>query len=140
MKKLLISMIAVVSAIIMCFALAGCSKDVKGNTYVFEDYTITGYDEADKDYYENRIERIKTGYAGAEIAFNKDGSCSITFKGEEPEMGCYKQDGKKVYLAETKEDLDGEYAEVYELNGKKLIQTFTDEEDGITYTATFKKK
>lgn len=133
-------MIAVVSAIIMCFALAGCSKGVAGNTYVFEDYTITGYDEADKDYYDDRIERIKSNYEGVEITFNKDGTCTMSIKSEASDTGCYKQDGKKVYTAGTKEELDSEYADVYELDGKKLIQTYTDKEDGITYTLTFKKK
>ncbi|MDE7182335.1 MAG: hypothetical protein K2O41_04790 [Clostridia bacterium] len=138
MKKLVISMVAVVSAIIMCFALAGCSKDVKGNTYVFDDVKIEGTipDEA-KDYIDQMVEGLKSGYASASIKFNKDGTCVSSFGGEEA-TGYYKQDGKKVYLGET-EDFNTDDAESsFEVNGSKLEMTM--EEGGLKITIVLKKK
>lgn len=139
MKKLVISMIAVVSAIIMCFALAGCSKDVKGNTYVFDDVVIEGTipDEA-KDYIDQTVASMKEYMSGMTIKFNDDGTCTLSSDGEEAESGYYKQDGDKVYVSETKEGLDGDDSEVYEVDGSKLVQSGS--EGGMTIKVIFKKK
>ena len=153
MKKLLISMIAVVSAIIMCFALAGCSKSVKGNTYVFDDYKIEGYvpDEY-KDMLDSMIAETKKEMAGITYKFNDDGTgvCSWLDEDgkEETDNFFYKQDGKKVYLSETKEDLDnvdGEdvYVETMEVDGNKLVMSYTDKDDEgheTTFKYVYKKK
>ena len=136
MKKLVISMVAVVSAIIMCFALAGCSKDVKGNTYVFDDVKISADGASDAEI-EAAEAMIKLGYASASVKFNDDGTCVLSMGGEEM-TGYYKQDGKKVYVGET-EDFNTDDSEYYfESSGSKLKVTM--EEGGMKATITFKKK
>ncbi|MDE6104890.1 MAG: hypothetical protein K2G38_04340, partial [Clostridia bacterium] len=134
MKKLLISMIAVVSAIIMCFALAGCSKSVKGNTYVFDDFVVEGTipDEL-KEEIDGMVADMKENLVGVTYKFNDDGTGVCTWgEGEDDsDPFFYKQDGKKVYLAETKEaldDVDNEdnYVEIFEVDGNKLVQSGTE--------------
>ncbi len=137
-------MIAVVSAIIMCFALAGCSKDVKGNTYVFDDIIVEGtIPDEYKDEMDAMIAGMKEGMAGVSYKFNDDGTVTVTWGESGGDTGYYKQDGKKVYIAETKEDLDnvdGEDSnvETYEVDGSKLIAT--ESEGGMTMKMVFKKK
>ncbi|MDE7181720.1 MAG: hypothetical protein K2O41_01630, partial [Clostridia bacterium] len=134
-----ISMVAVVSAIIMCFALAGCSKSVKGNTYVFDDIKIEGtIPEEAKEYIEEMIAETKEMMAGVEVKFNDDGTYVATKDGQEVQKGYYKQDGKKVYVAGTEEGLDAENLEYYVVDGSKLV--LSESEDGLTIKMVYKKK
>ncbi|MDE6613420.1 MAG: hypothetical protein K2K28_02580 [Clostridia bacterium] len=131
MKKLVISMVAVVSAIIMCFALAGCSKDVKGNTYVFSDVKITAEnDSLTQEQIDAAANGIKEMYGEMTISFKDDGTFVMTM-GEHQETGNYKQDGDKVYL-------DDETDVYLEVSGSKISMTMS--EDGMKATIEFKKK
>ncbi|MDE6613419.1 MAG: hypothetical protein K2K28_02575 [Clostridia bacterium] len=151
-KKFIISISAVVSAIIMCFALLGCSNDanvkmyIKGNAYLFDDIIIEGnIPEEYKDEVEAMVAEMKEEMVGITYKFNGDDTGVCTWGEGESSIDAffYKQDGKKVYVAETKEaldDVDNEdnYVEIFEVDGSNLVQTGS--EGGLIMKIVFKKK
>lgn len=135
MKKIAISLVAVLSAILMCFGMTACGSSVVGNTYVFDRLEING-ESSDllNDMY-------KVVFAGFEITFNEDGTYVAKAFGEEETL-YYVQEGKTVYCYESEEDAkegDTSNAEVViTVSGKKI--KMQNDELGFEMTVVFKKK
>ncbi|MDE7440114.1 MAG: hypothetical protein K2N23_06380 [Clostridia bacterium] len=147
MKKFTLALVAVLSAILMCFGMAACSSGVAGNTYVFSDVKIE-YPEGTTDEMKTMIEAglasMKEGMKDTGFKFKDDGTCVSVVKGEEQadEVIYYVQDGNTIYLYETKEEADAgnkdEAEMTLKVNGSKLERS--GEEGGVNMTIVFKKK
>ena len=145
MKKIALAIIAVISVLVMSFALAACSSDVAGNTYKFNDIKVTYSDDVtdlEKITAEAVVGGMKEALKNASVTFEKDGTCKMSEGGdEEPEIAYYKQDGDKIYIFSTKEDLEAgntdEAVSELKVNGSKIEMSM--EENGTTMTMIYKK-
>ncbi len=145
MKKFTLALVAVISAILMCFGMAACSSPVAGNTYVFDDVKVTvadGSADGMQEAINQAIESIKEGYSSAEIKFDNDNTCTMTI-GTNSTTSYYSQDGATVYMYENKEDAVANNKDKAEdgtlkVSGSKIEMTM--EEGGMKATITFKKK
>ena len=135
MKKISLALVAVISAIFMCFGIAACSSSVAGNTYKYDSFEING----EKSDFLNDM--LKIYLAGCEITFNEDGTYVAKMFGEE-KTAYYIQDGKTVFCYTSKEDAEeGDISKAEQtitVSGKK-IKMFNDEM-GYDMTIIFKKK
>lgn len=140
MKKIVIALIAVISAFLMCFGISACSDsddsiEVAGKTYVFVSFDITyGDDVADEDKISDEdLNSTIEWYSQMEMTFYKDGTF-IWGEGEQ-EPRYYVQDGTTVSVYFDEDDLSF----VATVDGKKIVITTT-EEDGGVITIVYKRK
>lgn len=133
MKKFLTAMATVLAVVVMAVTLAGCTANVGGKTYVYEEVKIVLPDdasEAEKIAANISKAAVETAFSGAEVTFNKDGT--LTGKGGIT-TGNWEQDGKTV----TVKAGDVTTA-TFTVNGSKLEQG--KKEGKYEFTIVYKQK
>ena len=130
MKKIIISLVAVISAILMCFGMAACTPDLEGKVYVFDTVKVSTDAEM--------LEMVEAVYKDKQISFNvENGTCSYLGKTK-----YYVQDGSTIYLYDTADDsakADKDEATLkFKISGKRI--TIEEEFLGVNMTMSFKLK
>lgn len=120
MKKLAVSLVAIVSAIIMCFALTACTPKVAGKSYEFDKVEVEGtYPDSIKSLVDTAVNKINDNYKGGYMEFNKDGKVESFLNNTSVGTSYYKQDGKDIYISQK----EGEFGDkpTAKVDGKNII-------------------
>ena len=132
MKKFFKAAVALVAVVILACAFAGCTANVSGKTYVFDEVKIVIPDDASET--EKTIANtLKTGMektmSSVEVTFNEDGT--VSGKGS-ISTGTWEQDGKTVTVKAAS------VTTTLTVNGSKLEQGM--KESGYELKVIYKTK
>lgn len=146
MKKMVLSFLSVVCAVLLCLAFAGCGENaesVSGNTYVYESCTVSG---PAVELRPTLQEEAEESYSHMSFRFNEDGTYEELADGVVMLGGKWTQDGSKGTLTQTFRsadriplDEDEQVTIEFKVSGDKIEVTDTLEWTG-TITMILKKQ
>lgn len=146
MKKMVLSFLSVVCAVLLCLAFAGCGENaesVSGNTYVYESCTVSGPAFEQNPALKEEIEKSRSDFS---FRFNEDGTYEELVDGEVIVGGKWTQDGSKGTLTQTFRsadriplDEDEQVTIEFKVSGDKIEVTDT-LEGTVTITIILKKQ